>query len=324
LKNKRSNAQIVFDKLYPSTARHKHYISLETSILNLQEELNSILEENIKKPYSDEFLIGQIYSNVGNEIKDSQVSSYVKCCYYLAVKSFDKLIERMRNENGKLTLSNIKSFKELIKDYIFDIMPFVKFLKRKNPNYVFFDGGKSYSNSTFEIFNSAHWLQYSSTQKESILDQKFANTLSVFALRQALELRMKNSIGIGNILDGDGKDAKIKHDFFPNFINLNLDLFKTPFDNLTYLMKVYKWTNYFIHYGLTPRVWELNFALKYAEPMFNPANHKKKNNTTQWSINGSVIITDLEDVRSKFSEYLLNEKGELFTVEFIVPEAIVE
>lgn len=324
-KKKRTSAGILFDKLF-LTSINRHSISIVKAFSNFYEELDNLNKEFNKKKYEDEYIISLLYSNP--IIKKSQIKLFCRLNIHVAFKQFKSLTKYKLTTENKLDYRKIKLHKEIIKDYIFDLIPFVHSLKRdKEPNYIFLDGGKNNNISTFELYNNSCRLLYNSTFEKNILDNKLSYNLALFSLRQALEIKFKGVVGINDICDENLESPKIRHDFYPNFIIRNKTLFKSPYNNLKYLLMIYKWTNYYIHYGLMPRIWDASFAIHYSGEIFSPSEFKTKSGKNIWSINGSVIINeeDVEEIKTKFEAYCKSQIKDFdkYKITYSEPEAII-
>ena len=257
-------------------------------------EFDEWVEANLKA-HNDDHLIGQIYKENLFFWTENEYTQVCKCQAELAhrcLKSICKDIERKSDIYPSRT--------KHIVDLIFDLAPFMdQIMRKKDPNYQFIAGGKSYSQNSIWMFREASNLFWSSTVADkNLLSHMSAIALSVFALRQAVEIRFRRAIGILKIVDeANQNDAKLRHDFILDFVAKNLDLIELKIGSMINLTRIYKWTNFSIHTGGMPRIWEIQFALEYCGKVFEPdAPDPKKG----WDINSSVKIKNYAELKKRW------------------------
>lgn len=90
---------------------------------------------------------------------------------------------------------------------------------------------------------------------------------SVFLIRQSIELKIKNALGIDYILNDQLLMEKIPGDIFIEFV-YNNDKIDFPNIQKSILRKIHKWTNYFIHGGFIVYIWQIHIAHKLLEELF--------------------------------------------------------
>jgi hypothetical protein len=218
----------------------------------------------------------------------------------------------------------IAALKNHILDYIFDLKPYIEQIaKKSNSPCEFIQGWKSDIEDSVMMFTEARNLFWSSTiDKSNPVSHRSAVGLSVFALRQSLEIRFRRAIGIFKILDPKINDAKLRHDFILDFIDENHALIETKIGSMTNLSKIYKWTNFSVHTGRMPKIWEIQFAFNYCSKLFQPDPY---NNKSGWHLHSSIKIKDYVELKKKFEDKvnteLPNNKWQFIYME--KPEAII-
>jgi len=248
----------------------------------------------VSKSYSDDYLIGTVYKENVIFKTRNEYTQLCKAQVSLASITLKDLLVEI--ENTDLTC---ESASKHITEYVFDLKPFVEELERRNnPNYNFFEGGKSTSDMAVMMFKEAKTLFWSSIYKDvNPVSHRSALNLSVFALRQALEIRLRRAIGIYKILDEKLNNAKLSHDFYIDFFKNNTDIFTLKIPSITNLSKIYKWTNYSIHTGFMARVWEIQYAFDYCSNLFNPDSYEHGKG---WSIHSAIKISDYAELKKRF------------------------
>lgn len=106
-----------------------------------------------------------------------------------------------------------------------------------------------------------------------LCDELENRATSVFLLRQALELRIKNALGIHSFV-GDGGVSRISGFIFVDIIQENQEEINLPLD-FAIFQKIVKWTNVSIHSGWVPPAWKIDWAHNYLEPLFQQGYNKK-------------------------------------------------
>jgi hypothetical protein len=248
----------------------------------------------IKKTYTDDYLIGAIYKENIFFTKESEYTQLCKCQVELA----SRCLADIQNEvNGDTT--KCLAFRNHILDYLFDLKPYVEqVMKESGPSYVFIEGWKSTTQSSVMMYQEARNLFWSSmVDKSNPVSHRSAVNLSVFALRQALEIRFRRAIGITKIIDEKINDARLRHDFILDFISDNLDLIEIKVGSMPNLINIYKWTNFSIHTGGMPKIWEIQNAFDYCIKAFQPDSPSKQ---TGWNIHSSVKIKDYAELKKRF------------------------
>lgn len=85
--------------------------------------------------------------------------------------------------------------------------------------------------------------------------------VAIFQLRQALEIRMLEILGIDSIVEDDGLPKKITGNAFFDIPNLsNFIIFPLELSNIK---KIYSWTNLYVHMAICNNYWLLDFAQNY-------------------------------------------------------------
>ena len=85
--------------------------------------------------------------------------------------------------------------------------------------------------------------------------------VAIFQLRQAIEIRMLEILGIDSIVEDDGLPKKITGNAFFDIPNLT-DFVIFPLD-LSNIKKIYSWTNLYVHMAICNNYWLLDFAQNY-------------------------------------------------------------
>lgn len=299
-------------------------VSPRRCLEDMQSYLRSVLEHHVKKDYlaNPDYLIGAVYKENGVLNTDNEVRAYCKCQLSLAVHWFDRLLDDMCSRSGQIRKKQILSVGEHLHDFMHDIKPIIEFLERQHdPDFVFFNGGKAYGRPSWQIYRESYSLYWSSSNNWPSVSHRNGLSLSVFTLRQSLEILFQRVLGFYGAYDKNNREPKIRHDFFPEYMEKNIDKFTTRYTSLRNIIKVYKWTNFYVHTGVMPRVWEAWFALEYCKDLFQPP---PPSNTGGWSIHGAIEVVELDWLRSQLLIDICDNYGSgPWCVEFGKPEAVI-
>lgn len=270
-KIKKSNSQFSYDEFEQILLNSIHYLKTEYG-------------KHFKyKLYSDNH-IGEVIFEYFH--KKNQKDTYIKCAWQCILSSLVDFLEDTKRiyDKGNPDSQFVCSHFEYFWDFVFDIILFIDHAERSlDENHRGYGFGKRQIATSKEIFENSvdhllhrlHIDTFSSFVRQST---------SAFLLRQAIELRVKNALGINIILDKNDLPLKLTGDFFIDFI-FNNDKIVLPIEK-SLLVKIHKWTNYYIHAGWIPEVWKLNYAQKILLPLYYSDGNIKKG----WSLHGAIKI----------------------------------
>ena len=171
-----------------------------------------------------------------------------------------------------------------------------------------------------EIFFASRMLS-----KEMIIEKErghFAiRPTSIFLIRQAIEIRIKNGLGIDIITEKSGKLVKLPVEVLLQILEKvqknNPQSIDFPI-KISILKKIIKWSNYYIHGGFSPFLWDIVWAQHILKPLFSRGSYKK------WhSRYGAIKITKgCYDSIDKMIKKLMNRK-DIVVHRQAHPEAII-
>jgi len=249
-----------------------------------------------QRPFNIEHSIPVIFRENLDFKKRTEFNSYAKYQLRVAFQWFKLIVTEIR-KNKKITLKNLLKFKNYIIDFLHDVSYFIDFFEQKtDPSFHFLNGSKYYGQETVFIYHNARNSYWASLSNDNNVDHKGNQSSSCYFLRQSLELKFRRILGVNDVTDINGKSARIKHEYFPEFINRNIEHFSLSGSKITNLLKIYKWTNTTIHTSMVPFIWELWFAFEYCDNFMLPKPAVLGQN---WSIYNSVTISDINSLIQK-------------------------
>jgi len=260
--------------------------------------INSLFLENFKKrkEYSDIHIAEQIFCE-----KISDYKTYIKYSLLAQSKSFKRIKKNIIYFCDKKQFDNLLNEVRLMSELVTDSIDFINSsgLKYKDES-INFGVFKSNTVCSSQIYGASIYLFRENINFKSWSISAIRYT-SIFLIRQSIELRLKNALGILNILDSEQHPIKIKSDFFVNFIKENISYFEFPIE-FSILNKIFKWTNLYIHTGIFNYIWLIDWAHLLLNPLFKPyrdvnsindvlqGRFKEKGNITVFNIFGSIKI----------------------------------
>ena len=303
-------------------------VKLRKSTISCLEELsdyiNSICSREIRKNYADNrsYVAGVIFREKKPFKTKNEADQYCKCHLFLANQWLKFLIENAIKVNGKASHRRVLKFEEHIQDFMHDVKPFIEYFEKKsNPEYSFFKGSKYYGQQSWQIFRESRELYWISTQDKFTCSYRMTINLSIFSLRQALELKFQRIIGIYAIYNKKFEEPKVKYGYYSTFIEKHLTTIQTKYSSFNDLTKIYKWTNRTIHTGFMPYIWEQWYALELADLLFSAYD---ENEDGSWSVHGAVKLTNHENLKIEFvKDFCDKYPTEIWCFDFDKPEAVV-
>lgn len=213
------------------------------------------------KKYTDDHITNQILQlNIAPRGDKARIKLEMNCL----IRSAERIcgnIEKFEASNITLVTPEIK----LLQEYITDSKVFFKHafsvIDKKD---IKIEMTKGYTLEPDEIIAASMMLL-----RNNIIEHHPGNLVvrysSVFLIRQAIEVYMKNVFGIG-IIQKNGVIQKIQPEIFFDFIDDNGVENKFPLKRAT-LQKIHKWTQTFVHGGFIPYIWEIEWNHVMLEPI---------------------------------------------------------
>lgn len=272
--------------------------------------LDTICSFSGRRNYSDEHVAQQIFSVV--QISKSMAKIHV-IAIHECIKELKTELEKAKGQFS-VTEKYVKGKLALLRDIVLDSYEFIGYCEKNFLNKPLTKGlvrrRKFASN---EIFNCSREL----LRRNYSYDDITFSSIPVFLIRQAIETKVLNSLGIHAINDSSENPVKFKIERIIEFITEN-EKIEFPI-NKSILLKISKWTNFYIHSGVMDFHWKIIWAHKILKPLFSMGMGK-----TVISIYGSVKI-DRNYYEYNLENDLLNYldlKGAKIIK--IRPEAIIE
>lgn len=284
-------------KLLLTALEDKDNEALVRHLRTLRETISHTGQSETCKRYTSQYIITEGFSANPNE------KTYKKVHCAIIEKFIDFL----------LTKNNLLDYSALIQCFIYDIAE-----RRLVDN--FLCGGRALTEHTCMYVAECFRFYLLDQPQNDILVKSM---LTTFALRQALEIRLRRIIGIGVVENSKGDIVKLKHETVMKVILDNVKcVFSGNSDLLKHIKIIYKWTNFSIHSMWSPPTWMIWEAYTILEPFFlthlNEKNYSSINNAFQFE-----SVEQYKSVQQKIADSLSKQENQAVTLKCIIPEATI-
>ena len=223
------------------------------------------------------------------EIKKSEMRDWVRIEFNALLVSSGRIYDRIIDFSHKGLSEELTHEILLFKEMLFEAAVFLDygslFIPGKKLGY---NCGKRNVLHSNEIYDASNMLLRKMMDSRR-LGQFVIPAISIFSIRQALELRLRYSLGVGDIVDNKGKLIKITGD---KFIQVYEQLRKIDPNGLSFpmefsiLIKIFRWSQFYVHGGVAFYIWEIEWAQHLLLPLFSSGSHGN-----QVSAFGSIKIS---------------------------------
>ncbi|MDE0538060.1 MAG: hypothetical protein OXH94_04945 [Rhodospirillales bacterium] len=298
-------------------------LSAEKALSDFEDHLDWLLVRHVKKPHNDLYRAQMCFRRLTTFRTTAEFTNFLRTNLEVAVPHFKQLANEIRRVKGK-THANLMANSRGVTDYIFDLKGICEPLEqKKNPSYEFLTGGKSYHTHSFRLFLASRGLAYGSKLFDSKinLESRVAQVLSVFALRQAMELKFRRLVGV-EIRNQKNATPRLRHDFHYEFIVNHPHFYKFVAVKFDVLKIIYEWANEVVHQAYVPDIWQLDYAHSICDGLFRPQEVKPGK---AWSIYNAVEIRQLDQLRQEFAaEFYAEYRHGFWGMYWEDPEAVVK
>lgn len=259
--------------------------------------LRSVLAKHCRRSYDDAYLADVVFEKPRFFESDAESMAYCRGHLTVALRQLEKLFSEMKGEHVRLTSHALQRYRAVLVDYLFDLKPIVEYLEsKKDPSYLFFNGGKNYSITTWQLFRACRQLQVQGVHP-AVLEHKPAQIASVCILRQAMELKFERLVGVA-FYDRAGQTPRLRHGFHYDFIKNNIDLYDFKVVRFELLRQIYDWTNVIVHRAFQPLAWQVSYATDLCSGLFASGEYERG-----WSIYGGVHILNKDEMQQRFARH---------------------
>jgi hypothetical protein len=285
--------------------------------------LASLEAKHVRKSLSDEYLISNVFLRSKAFKADSEFSAFCRCNLVVAHREFKTLANRFRDPTtNKVELARMLPLKDIITDFVFDLIDIIPFLERKTVGFRYFRGGKAPDVHSWQLYGLSLQLaaQSATASAGPWFDHKCAQIAAIFVLRQAMELRFERIVGVSP-LDSKHNRPKLRHGFHFRFILEHPRHFVYRGFDLSSLKPVYDWCSVIVHEGYQPYAWQSTWAHDIGGRILKSQSPQPGKG---WDIANAVEVVDVDKMQSDFEEYFLtNYDHGSWQMTRVRPEALV-
>ena len=269
------------------------------------------------KEYTDKHIAQEVF-NIAIEQRNAKI--WLRVNLYAAIKTLERLVggpltARQNNTDQYHPGFNYSFLTSLIFDCIILLKEGARIIEDPSLD---FPVTKNILTPSFFAYYLAEQSVYSQNIKRGTFAELHITYNSVFSIRQFLELRLKNSLGILSCYSLlDNKLVFLTLNDYVRLIKAGEDYMVFPVDNKI-LIKIFRWANWFVHVGVKPFLWQVYWALAIIRPLTRGRSEAGK-----WSRYGDIRIqssffTSLEIYLSVIKQFPVR------IVRLPSPEAVIE
>lgn len=266
--------------------------------------LISLENKHAKKDWSNEYLISNVFGRSRPLKNDAERGAHCRTHLKIAVRQISRLISNLNDPvTGSISAAKVESHKDILTDYVFDLAEIIPWLERKNPAFIYLEGGKNADVHSWQVYLLSRQLAYQSVRSNQpkYFDHKPAQIAAIFVLRQSLELRFERLVGVYPE-DRKGKPPRLWHGFHQEFINAYPQFFLCRGFDIKELRPVYDWCSEIVHLAYQPFAWQLDWSLELCGRLLGT---RKTSAGQAWNIANAVEIIDVADMQTRFESYFL-------------------
>lgn len=216
------------------------------------------------------------------------------------IESTERTVERLKTQVADKHKRSANAHLQLLHDTAYNAAELMTAAEYAVNNHVvnfgmWRSGGVDSWNTFREAQNALHGLSWGRIESQ--------NTAG-FLVRQALELRVSETIGVTAVLvNGDPVRANgfLFMDLIKDHVNAGDIVFPVDFEAMRHIID---WANSTVHAGIVPHGWQVEWVLEFLEPLFRPMSSAKR-----FKMHGAVQFKqDFVDNRATIVEAYLRGK----------------
>lgn len=215
-----------------------------------------------------------------------------------------KTLERF---DAILDATNIMQYEKLLTMLGYDLFTMVAWTEaeyKKTP--VTYDMGSRPDQHAREIFDASNIL-FTNTAYHPVYVREIA-PVTVFMLRQTIEVYGKKTLGISSITDANGNYTRsVPTQVAWDFIKMETKKRKSRITlpaHIDTIRKVEAWTNYYVHTGFLQEIYLIENAIHLIRPLVYPRNSTEKDFEGKIRFDGTAKIKQYNSVKTDFEAYV--------------------
>ncbi|MCU6793307.1 hypothetical protein OB236_14415 [Paenibacillus sp. WQ 127069] len=213
---------------------------ITSGFIEIEREICELLKiKKLPMLSNDQIVEGAIFKSRGDKSKKEGSPNYFKCnavCMLSALKKIvnEDIVKKLKVTNNDLLIYNYSS---LVEDMLLDYQDLVNLIKGERI---------TRSQFTMAMYQTYRQLVYGQCSYHSFSEKEV--NMSITLIRQAIEVRIRRSIGV---LGVENKDGGIE----PIALSTILEILGRYKESITFavplekLSRIYSWANIFVHTG---------------------------------------------------------------------------
>lgn len=249
--------------------------------------------------FTDKQLSEQIFKR---KWKKNQAEMIFKMKLYAAHNTLTRL-------SSKITVANFTDYEFLLKMLAFDLYSIIVHVEANYRNVTLnYQMGSRNEQDAREIYDISCSLFYIGSINPTNFYLREIIPVSIFLIRQTIEVYGKRLLGFTSITDQQGNRANnVSTQVAWDFIKIEMTK-STPRITLPTHIDIIKvteeWTNYYVHTGNIPDIYLIENALHFIEKLIYPQNTTNKNFKNSIRFSGTSSIDNYESLKTDFVNFV--------------------
>lgn len=249
--------------------------------------------------FTDKQLSEQIFKR---KWKESQAEMIFKMKLYAAHNTLTRL-------SLKITVANFTNYEFLLKMLAYDLYSIIVYGEANYRNVTLkYQMGSRTDQDAREIYDISYSLFYIGSINPTNFYLREIIPVSIFLIRQTIEVYGKRLLGFTSITDEQGNRANnVSTQVAWDFIKIEMKK-STPRITLPTHIDIIKvteeWTNYYVHTGNIPDIYLIENALHFIEKLIYPQNSANKNFKNSIRFSGTSSIDNYESLKIDFVNFV--------------------
>ena len=211
--------------------------------------------------------------------------------------------------NGRVTALNFDQYEFMLNMLAYDLFNTVAYIEVNIlKNVLNYSMGSRPDQNAREIFDVSRMIFEIGAVNPANLYLREVFPVSIFLLRQTIEVYGKRLLGVHSVTNEQGQRAtgvstQVAWDFI-KAETLKPNCRITLPTNIDIIRKVEEWTNYYVHTGDIPEIYLIENAIHLVTPIIYPLNSTEKNYKNSIVFLGTTKIKDYNAVKADFEAFV--------------------
>jgi hypothetical protein len=225
---------------------------------------------------------------------------------YSAKKTLDRFSQY-------INATNISEYEFTLNMLAYDLFPLVAHVETTILNNTLsYQMGSRPDQSAREVFDVCRIMFHIGTINPANLYVREIIPVSVFLMRQAIEIYGKRLVGFNSITDEQGNRARyvstqVAWDFIKSETQNENCRIHLPV-NIDIIRRVETWSNHYVHTGNIPDIYLIDNAIQFIWALIYPQNSTERNYKNSIHFSGTSSIDNYNSVKEDFEKFVNKKK----------------